>query len=446
MQHNSTGISRVVIEEISAAKNEPGWMRRKRLEAFDIFEKTPLPAVGPVNQLKDLDFKKIHYYIKPQGHLARTWDDVPEEIRKKYDALGIPEGEREYLAGLGAQYESEMIYHSLRQELIDKGIVFEDMSVAVTKYPDLIQEYFGSVIAVDNNKFAALNGAVWSGGSLVHIPPGVYLEAPLHNFFQMSTPSQGQFERTLIIAEEGSSFEFIEGCVAPLYSETSMHAGVVEIVIKKGAHVKYSTMQNWSKNVLNLVTKGSYVEEEGVVEWVDGNVGSGVTMKYPSMVLAGRKAKGQLVSLAYAGDGQVIDSGGKAIHLASETVSRIESRSIVKKGGRSSFRGSVTVDKNADNCRSSVECVSLHLDDGARSETYPRFTLENASAQTSHESSILRITEEQLLYCMSRGLSAQEARGAIVGGFVEPFSMELPMEYAVEFDRLVEMEMADGVG
>jgi Fe-S cluster assembly protein SufB len=309
-----------------------------------------------------------------------------------------------------------------------------------------VKRYFGSVVKLDNNKFSALNGAVWSGGSFVYIPQGVYLEVPLHNFFQMSTPSQGQFERTLIIADEGSSFEFIEGCVAPLYSEVSIHAGVVEIIVKKGARVKYSTMQNWSKNVMNLVTKSSYVEEEGVIEWVDGNIGSGVTMKYPSMVLAGPKARGQLLSLAFAGEGQVIDSGGKAIHLAKETSARIESKSVVKCGGRSTFRGDVIVSEEAANCRTSVECVSLHLHESARSDTYPRIDVRNASSIVDHESSVMKLNEEQLLYLRSRGLDAASARGLIIAGFIDPFTTELPLEYAVEFDRLVELEIKNGVG
>lgn len=440
------GVSKKIVEEISEEKREPSWMRKVRLDAYDIFKVMEIPKWGPVEQLKRIDFEKLRCYVKPGARLTRKWEDVPADIRKKYDVLGIPQGEREFLAGLGAQYESEMIYHAIREELVEKGIVFEDMSVAVQKYPDLVKQYFGSVISPGNNKFSALNTAVWSGGSFVYIPQGVYLEAPLHNFFQMVTPSQGQFERTLIIAEEGSSLEFIEGCVAPLYSEVSLHAGVVEIIVKDGARVKYSTMQNWSKNVMNLVTKSSRVGAEGVVEWVDGNVGSAVTMKYPSMILEGRKAQGQLLSLAFAGEGQVIDSGGKAIHLASETQSRIESKSIVKKGGRTSFRGDVRVNKKADHCRTSVSCVALHLSEDSRSDTYPRYRTSNATAEISHESSVLKLNEEKLLYAQSRGLSEEAARGLVIGGFVNPFTNNLPMEYAVEFNRLVEMEIANGIG
>ena len=446
MTEKEMGISKRLVEEISEGKSEPAWMRENRLDALAVFEQMKLPTWGPVERLSAIDFSKLRYYVKPDASRSKSWKDVPADIRERYDVLGIPEGEREYLAGLGAQFESEMIYHAIRQELIEKGIVFEEMSEAVRKYPDLVRKYFGSIIPPQNNKFAALNSAVWSGGSFVYIPQGVYLEAPLHNFFQMSTPSQGQFERTLIVAEEGSVLEFIEGCVAPLYSEVSLHAGVVEIIVKKGAQVKYSTMQNWSKNVLNLVTKSSRVETEGTIEWVDGNVGSGVTMKYPSMILAGPKARGQLLSLAFAGDGQVIDSGGKAIHLASETEARIESKSVVKKDGRTSFRGDVHVSEGAENCRTSVSCVSLHLDDSSRSDTYPRFSVYNATATVNHESSILRLNEEQLMYAQSRGLSEEAARGMIVGGFVKPFASELPMEYAVEFDRLVDLEIKDGVG
>ncbi len=442
----ATGISKKTVEEISHSKGEPEWMREKRLAAYEQFQFMKMPKWGPVDKLSAINFDALHYYVRPGTSLSRTWTDVPEEIRKKYDALGLPEGERQFLAGLGAQYESEMIYHSMRADLIEHGIVFDDMSRAVRDYPDLVREHFGTVVAVGNNKFSALNSAVWSGGSFVYIPPGVLLEAPLHNFFQMGTPSQGQFERTLIIADEGSSLEFIEGCVAPLYSEVSLHAGVVEIIVKKGARVKYSTMQNWSKNVMNLVTKSSRVEAEGTVEWVDGNVGSGVTMKYPSMVLAGPKARGQLLSLAFTSDGQVIDSGGKAIHLASETEARIESKSVVKKDGRSSFRSEVYVADAAENCKSSVSCVALHLDDNSISETYPRYRVHNSSSEVNHESSVLKINEEKLLYAQSRGLNEESARGLVIGGFVKPFANELPFEYAVEFDRLIEMEIKDGIG
>ena len=421
-------------------------MLEKRLDALKIFESTPLPTWGPTKQLKQINFDSLQCYIRPDKVLARDWEDVPDHIRKKYDDLGIPEGEQKYLAGVGAQYESEMVYHSLKQDLVKRGVIFEDMSEAVKKYPDLVREHFGTVIPTENNKFSALNGAVWSGGSFVYIPQGVVLDIPLHNFFQMSVPSQGQFERTLIVAEEGSWFEFIEGCVAPLYSETSIHAGVVEIIVKDGAHVKYSTMQNWSKNVLNLVTKASWAGEEAEITWVDGNVGSGVTMKYPSMVLAGRKASGQLISLSFAGTGQVIDSGGKAIHLASETTARIESKSIVKEGGRTVFRGNMRVDSEAENCRSGVDCVALHLSGGAQSDMYPRFAVENATANVEHESSIVNISDEQLLYLGARGLSEEEARGIVVGGFMDSFTSSLPMEYAVEFDRLVELEISEGVG
>lgn len=440
------GISKKVVEEISEIKQDPVWMREKRLSAYEVFMKSSLPAWGPTERLKEIDFDEIYYYIRPGTVGARLWEDVPEDIREKYDKLGIPEGEREYLAGVGAQFESEMVYHSLREDLSRKGIIFEDMSLAVRNHEDLVKKHFGTVVATDNNLFSALNGAVWSGGSFVYIPPEVHLGVPLHNFFQMRAPSQGQFERTLIVADEGSSIEFLEGCVAPLYLDTSIHAGVVEIVVKKGAHVKYSTMQNWSKNVLNLVTKSSYVEEDGVVEWVDGNVGSGVTMKYPSMILAGPRARGQLMSLSFAGEGQVIDAGGKVFHLAPETTARIESKSIVKDGGRSTFRGDVRVETEADNCRTNIVCTALHLGEVCRSDTYPRFDVRNASSSVDHESSIFRVNEDQLRYIQSRGLDETAARGLIMGGFIDPFTTNLPLEYAVEFDRLIEMEMGDGVG
>lgn len=446
MNNVGAGVSRKVVEALSSMKSEPEWMRAKRLEALSVFEQTPLPAWGPVDRLRGIDFARMRCYVDPGAKTSKSWDDVPREIREKYDALGIPSGEQEFLAGLGAQFESGMIYHSLKEELKRQGIIFESMDEAVACHPDLVRRYFGTVVSVGNNKFSALNGAMWSGGSFVHVPEGVCVDAPLHNFFQMQASRQGQFERTLIVAEEGSSLEFLEGCVAPLFSEVSVHAGVVEIVVKQGANVKYSTMQNWSKNVLNLVTKSSRIESEGSVTWVDGNVGSGVTMKYPSMILAGRKAKGRLLSLSFAGDGQVIDSGGKAIHLAPETHSQIESKSIVKRGGRTSFRGDIKIAADASDCRSSVQCVSLHLESGARSDTYPRVQAGNKSSLVEHESSVVRIGEEQLLYVRSRGIGEQAARGLVVAGFVESFSSLLPMEYAVEFDRLIEMEVGDGIG
>lgn len=439
------GLTKKTVSAISAVKNEPDWMREKRLRAFDVFTKKNLPAWAVNGVFSALNFDEISYFERGEG-TASSWDDVPVEIRKKYDELGIPDAEQEYLAGVGTQFQSEMVYHSLRKELIEKGIVFVSMDDAVRDYGDIVRQYMGTVIADGNNKFSALNGSVWSGGSFVYIPQGVYLEAPLHTFFHIGSESFGQFERTLIIAEEGSSCEFVEGCVAPLYREASLHAGVVEIIVKKGAHVRYSTMQNWSRNVLNLVTKASRVEEGGAVEWIDGNIGSGVTMKYPSMVLAGRNARGSLISLALSGEGQVIDSGGKAIHLASETVSRIESKSVVKPGGRSVFRGLVHVGPDAKKCKSSVSCTALHLGEDCRSDTYPQVELKNGSAELEHESSVLQVGEEQLLYLRSRGIDTEAARRMIVGGFVEPFTQALPLEYAVEFNRLIELEIENGVG
>lgn len=437
----SKGITENLVREISKAKSEPSWMLAKRLESLKVFDMLRLPKWGPSKQLNSLNLNDLHYYIRPTPKTARKWEDVPADIRQRYDDLGIPEDEKKFLAGLGAQYESEMVYHVLKQELQSRGVIFESMSDAVDKYPGLVQEYFGQLVSPYNNKFAALNTAVWSGGSFIRIPEGVSLEAPLHNFFQMSAPSQGQFERTIIVAEEGSSVDFIEGCVAPLYSEVSMHAGVVEIFVKKGARVKFSTMQNWSRNVWNLVTKRARIDEDGVIEWIDGNVGSGLSMKYPALLLSGKGASGRIFSLAFAGKGQTIDSGAKAYHMAPYTTSSIESKSVIRRWGETTFRLEVRAMDKAEHAISRVDCTSLILEDGAKSITCPRIDINNSTAQVQHESSILRVSDEQLLYLMSRGFGRSEAQSAIVGGFVEPFTNELPMEYAVEFSRLIELEL-----
>jgi len=440
------GVSSKIVEDISNSKDESSWMKEYRLRAYKVFTESKLPEWGPSKLLESFDFNKLRYYIPQVGKVARKWEDVPPEIRQKYDDLGIPEAERDFLAGLGAQYESEMIYHAVKEDLTKKGVIFETMEIAVKKYPDLVKKYFGKLIPPQNNKIAALNGAVWSGGSFIYIPPGVYVDMPLHNFFQMNLSSQGQFERTIIVAEEGSSVEFIEGCVAPLYSATSIHAGVVEVFVGKDACVSFTTIQNWSKNIWNLVTKKAVVEEGGSIEWTDGNVGSGITMKYPSVLLAGKGARCKVVSLVLAGSDQIIDSGAKITHVAPYTKSIVESRSILKKGGQASFRGSVFVLSGADKAESGVDCVSLLLTEGCRSDTYPKVQVENISAKVEHESSVLKISEEQLLYLMSRGMSENVAKSMVIGGFIEPFTVSLPVEYAVEFNRLVDLEITDGVG
>ncbi len=442
MRRSEKGLSEELVREISQTKNEPKWMLDLRLEGLKVFESSILPPWGP-KELSRLNFDEISYYVKPKSGLERKWETVPEDVRKRYEALGLPEGEQKYLAGLGAQLESEMIYHNLRTELAHQGIIFEEMSEAVRNHPDIVRQYFGKLIPPQNNKFAALNTAVWSGGSLVYIPSGVYVGMPLHNFFQMSVPSEGQFERTIIVAEEGSTVEFLEGCVAPLYTELSLHSGVVEIYVKRGAELKFSTMQNWSRNVFNLVTKRALVEAEGSLEWVDGNVGSGVSMKYPAILLKGHKAKGRLISLALAKNGQLIDSGGKIYHMAPETQSVVDSKSIVWKGGSSVYRGNVKVAENMPNCRSSVTCTSLFMEDGGVADTFPKLEILDPTARIEQESSVLRLSQDQLLYLQSRGLDERTAKSMLVGGFIEPFTSKLPMEYAVEFNKLLDFEVSD---
>lgn len=437
------GVSKNLIEKISSDKSEPKWMLDYRLKSFEIFKKSQLPYWVDKNSLKNLNIDELNYYITPAERVAKSWDDVPEDIRSRFDKLGIPDGEKDFLAGTGAQYESQMVYHAVRDELAEKGVIFEDMSTAVKEYSELVKEYFGKLVNPQNNKFAALNGAVWSGGSFIYIPEGVKLSMPLHNFFQMNLASQGQFERTIIVADEGSSLEFIEGCIAPLYSVASLHAGVVEIFAQKNSKIKFSTLQNWSKNIYNLVTKKAVVHEDAEIEWIDGNVGSGVTMKYPSLLLSGRGAKGRIRSLSFAGKGQRIDAGGKAIHLAPDTAVDIESKSILRKGGEAIYRGQVYISEKADRVSTSVDCVSLMLEDGGVSKAIPDIKVKNSTSKVDHESSLLKITKNQLDYLMVRGLDQSLARGMIVGGFVEPFTTYLPMEYAVEFNRLIDLELKD---
>ncbi len=438
------GLSRKRVAEISEMKGEPNWMRDFRLHAYDLFIRKPMPNWGP--DLSEIDFDAIHYYVRPTDRPQRSWDDLPDEIRRTFDRLGIPEAEKKFLAGVGAQYESEMVYHSLQKSLAEKGVVFLDMDSALREYPELVREYFGTVVPAGDNKFAALNSAVWSGGSFIYVPKGVHVEIPLQAYFRINTAAMGQFERTLIIADEGSYVHYLEGCTAPIYSEDSLHAAVVEIVVKRGARVRYSTVQNWSQNVYNLVTKRAVAHEDAVMEWVDGNIGSKVTMKYPAVILRGRGARGEILSVALAGKGQHLDAGAKVIHLAPDTSSNIVSKSISHSGGRSSYRGLVQVKKKARGVKSGVRCDALILDERSRSDTYPIIDVHEPDASVGHEATVSRIGEEQLFYLMSRGLTEPEATALVVRGFIEPVVKELPMEYAVELNRLIELQMDGSVG
>ena len=438
------GLSRTTVEQISHIKKEPDWMRNVRARALELFERKRVPTWG--GALDALDFQAMHYYLSPTGKLARSWEDVPEDIRTTYQKIGIPEAEQKYLGGVMAQYESEAVYHSLRENLATQGVIFLDMDAGLKQHPDIVKQYFGTVIPAGDNKFSALNTAVWSGGSFVYVPAGVKVTVPLQAYFRINAPRVGQFERTLIVAEEGSEVHYVEGCTAPVYSADSLHAAVVEIVVKKGARVRYTTVQNWSKNVYNLVTKRAFVHAEGTMEWVDGNLGSKLTMKYPSVYLLGPGARGDVLSIAFAGDGQHQDAGGKAIHGAPHTSSTIISKSISKQRGRTSYRGLVQIPRGAVGCKSSVVCDALLLDDTSRSDTYPTMDIREADVSIAHEASVGKIGEEQLFYLMSRGIPDQEARSLIVQGFIEPIAKELPLEYAVELNRLIRLEMEGSVG
>lgn len=438
------GLNRQVVEAISHFKNEPDWMRQFRLQALMMFEQKMLPPWGA--DLSGIDFDNMFYYISPSDKKFRTWDEVPKDIKDTYDKIGIPEAEKKFLAGVGAQYDSEVVYHNLKKKWEDKGVIFTDTDTALQKYPDLFRQYFGTVIPISDNKFAALNSAVWSGGSFVYVPAGVHVEIPLQAYFRINAANMGQFERTLIIAEEGSYVHYVEGCTAPIYTTDSLHSAVVEIIVKKGARVRYTTIQNWSNNVYNLVTKRMLVEEEGFGEWIDGNIGSKVTMKYPSVILNGKGAKGEVLSLAFAGKGQHQDAGGKAIHLAPYTTSTITSKSVSMGGGRSSYRGMVKIINGAKGSKSFVRCDALLLDELSRSDTYPTNIVNEEDVTLGHEASVSKVGVEQLFYLMSRGLSEAEATSMIVNGFIEPIVKELPLEYAVELNRLISLSMEGSVG
>ncbi len=440
------GLNEEVVRQISAHKEEPEWMLQFRLKALEIYRSKPMPTWGGDLSQLDAVLDDLYYYIKPAEQMQYSWDDVPPEIKETFERLGIPEAERRVLAGVGAQYESEMVYHSLKQEWEEKGVIFESIENGLKLYPDLFREHFGTVVPPGDNKFAALNSAVWSGGSFVYIPKGVKVEIPLQAYFRVNAEQLGQFERTLIIADEGSHAHYIEGCTAPVYSTDSFHSGVIEIIVKKGARFRYTTIQNWSKNMYNLVTQRALVHEDAHMEWIDGNLGSKLTMKYPSCYLVGKGAHGQILSIGYAGDGQHQDTGGKVIHAAPHTTSQIISKSISKGTGRASYRGLVKVYEGATGAKSNVECDALLINDTSRTDTFPYIEIEEHTANVGHEASVSKIGEEQLFYLMSRGLSEDEAAAMVVRGFIEPIAKELPLEYAVELNRLIELEMEGSVG
>ncbi len=438
------GLDEEIVRQISAIKGEPEWMLEYRLKAYRHFVERPMPNWGP--DLSELDFDDIYYYIKPTDKAGRSWDEIPDEIKETFDRLGIPEAEQKFLAGVGAQYESEMVYHRIQEQLERQGVIFKSIEDGLREHPDLFRQYFGKVVPINDNKFAALNSAVWSGGSFVYVPPGVEVALPLQAYFRLNSANIGQFERTLIIADEGAKVHYVEGCTAPMYSTESLHTGVIEIIVRPGAYVRYTTIQNWSTNVYNLVTQRAMVYENGTMEWVDANMGSKVTMKYPSCYLVGEGAHGEILSVAFARDGQILDAGGKMIHLAPNTSSKIISKSISKGTGRSSYRGLLKVRRGAKNVRSHVTCDALLLDEASRSDTYPYMEIEEDDVTIGHEASVSKVDEDQLFYLMSRGLSEEEATTMVVSGFMEFFVKELPMEYAIEMNRLIRLQMEGSVG
>ncbi len=437
------GLNEEILRKMSEMKAEPEWMLNFRLKAYKRFLRKPMPTWGGGGLLAEIDFDDIYYYVKPTEGQAKDWDMVPDEIKETYEKLGIPEAERKYLAGVTAQYESEVVYHRNREDLEELGVLFCDMDTAVRDYPELVQEYFGTVIPPNDNKFAALNSSVWSGGSFIYVPPGVHVDQPLQAYFRINSQNMGQFERTLIIVDENAYVHYVEGCSAPVWSSDSLHSAVVEIVVKAGGRCRYSTIQNWSNNVYNLVTKRAAVYRNGTMEWIDGNLGSKLTMKYPAVWMLEPGAHGEVLSIAFAGDGQHQDAGAKMVHAAPDTTSTIISKSISKGGGRAGYRGLVRVEPGATNAKSFVRCDALILDDASRSDTYPSMEIEENDAQIGHEASVSKVGEEQLFYLMSRGLSEEQATSMVVAGFIEPIVKELPMEYAVEMNRLIELNMVE---
>ena len=440
------GLNEKVVREISAQKEEPQWMLDFRLKSLDIYNAKPMPTWGgDLSQLESV-LGDIFFYVRPQERMERSWDDVPENIKETFDRLGIPEAERDILAGVGAQYESEMVYHSLKEEWEAQGVIFDSIEDGLRNHPELFREHFATVIPPGDNKFSAMNSAVWSGGSFVYIPPGVELETPLQAYFRVNQEQMGQFERTLIIADEGSRAHYIEGCTAPVYSTESFHSGVIEIVVKPGAHFRYTTIQNWSNNMYNLVTQRSLVHENATMEWLDGNLGSKLTMKYPSCFLVGERAHGSILSIAYAGNGQHQDTGGKVVHAAPRTSSSIVSKSISKGSGRASYRGLCKVYEGSTDAKSNVECDALLIDEAARTDTYPYIEIDENQSTVGHEARVSKVGEEQIFYLMSRGMPEEEAIALIVRGFIEPIARQLPLEYAVELNRLIDLEMEGSVG
>jgi len=440
------GLDEEVVRQISTHKNEPEWMLDFRLKALKIYESKPMPKWGgDLSGLQDT-LEEIYFYVRPQDKMEHSWDDVPEKIKETFEKLGIPEAEQKVLAGVGAQYESEMVYHSLKKEWDEKGVIFDSIEDGLKNHPELFRKYFGTVIPTADNKFSAMNSAVWSGGSFVYIPPGVELDTPLQAYFRVNQERMGQFERTLIIVGEGAKAHYIEGCTAPVYSTESFHSGVIEIVVEKNAHFRYTTIQNWSNNMYNLVTQRALVNEGATMEWLDGNLGSKLTMKYPSCYLVGEGAHGNILSIAYAGDGQHQDTGGKIIHAAPRTTSSIISKSISKGTGRSSYRGLLQVHDGATNAKSNVECDALLINETAKTDTYPYIEIDEKTASIGHEATVSKVGDEQLFYLMSRGMDEEEAMAMIVRGFIEPIAKLLPMEYAVELNRLIELEMEGSVG
>jgi len=437
------GVDAEIVNQISDIKDEPDWMREFRLNSLEIFESKPTPTWGGD---VSLDFQDIYYYLKPTSEQGHTWDDVPDEIKETFEKLGIPEAEKKYLAGVKAQFESEVVYGSLQEDLGKKGVIFTDTDTAVREHSDLLREYFGTIIPPHDNKFAALNSAVWSGGSFIYVPKGVKIEFPLQAYFRINAESMGQFERTLIIVDEGAQVHYVEGCTAPMYTTESLHSAVVEISVKRGARCRYTTIQNWANNIYNLVTKRAMAYQDATMEWIDGNLGSRLTMKYPAVYMMEPGARGEILSIAFSSKGQHQDAGAKLVHCAPNTTGQIISKSISKNGGRSSYRGLVKVEKGATGSRSNVVCDALILDSESRSDTYPYIEIGEQDVSVGHEASVSRIGEEQLFYLMSRGLSESEASTMIVNGFIEPLVKELPMEYAVEMNRLIQLQMEGSVG
>mgnify|MGYP001205235225 CR=1 FL=1 len=438
------GLTREIVEEISRMKNEPKWMLEFRLKSLDQFYKMPMPQWG--GDLSDLDFDEITYYVKPSEKSERSWDEVPEEIKRTFDKLGIPEAEQKYLAGVSAQYESEVVYQNMEKELEKMGVIFKDTDTALKEHEELFKKYFGTVVPYSDNKFAALNSAVWSGGSFIYVPKGVKVESPLQAYFRINSENMGQFERTLIIVDEGAWVHYVEGCTAPIYTTNSLHSAVVEILVKKDAYCRYTTIQNWANNVYNLVTKRAVCDENATMEWIDGNIGSKITMKYPAVFLRGEGARGLTLSIAIAGKGQHQDAGAKMMHLAPNTTSSIVSKSISKEGGKTTYRGIVHFGRKAEGAKATIECDALMMDNISTSDTIPYNEILNDNISLEHEAKVSKVSEEQLFYLMSRGISEQEATEMIVMGFIEPFTKELPMEYAVEMNRLIKFEMEGSIG